>query len=119
MSFALNSVSLAGNLTNDPEKKVFPGGEMTSFGIAINRTWKGKDGAKQEDVTFVDVTAWGKTADFIAKYFKKGRGIYIEGRLKLDQWDDKGSGAKRSKLVVVADSAQFTTPPEKNEDPFA
>ncbi len=118
MSFSLNSVSLAGNLTSDPETKDLPAGKVVNFGIAVNRRWKGKDGVPQEETTFVDVAAWSKTGEFIAKYFKKGRGIYIEGRLKLDQWQDK-DGGKRSKLTVVADNAQFTTPPEKNEDPFA
>ncbi len=120
MSFSLNVVHLAGNLTSDPEKRDLPGGPVVSFSIAINRQWKGKDGTKQEEVTFVDCTAWSRTADFIAKFFKKGRPIYVEGRLKLDQWDDKGSGAKRSKLIVTVDNAQFTSSPDKGEaDPFA
>lgn len=121
MSLNLNVCHLAGNLTSDPETRELPGGGVTNFGIAVNRRWKNKAGEAQEETCFVDCTAWGRTAEFIAKYFAKGRGIYVEGRLQLDQWQDK-EGGKRSKLKVVVESAQFTTAPESKDadvNPFA
>lgn len=120
MGLQLNSVSLAGNLTSNPEAKELPSGAVCNFGIAINRKWKDKAGTQQEDVTFVDCTAWGKTAEFVAKYLVKGRGVYVEGRLQLEQWEDK-TGGKRSKLKVVADRVQFTDAPPSgaDADPFA
>lgn len=119
MSLQLNSISLAGNLTSNPEGRDLPSGPVTNFGIAINRKWKDKAGNPQEDVTFVDCTAWGKTAEFVTKYLVKGRGVYVEGRLQLEQWEDK-AGGKRSKLKVVADRVQFTdAPPQGETDPFA
>lgn len=105
----LNQVTLAGNLTRDPEMRYTPNGiGVCKFGIASNRQWKTESGEKKEEVTFVDVTCFGKTGEAIAKYLSKGRGIFVQGRLKLDQWEDKQSGQKRSKLEVVAESFQFT-----------
>ncbi len=104
-----NKLALAGNLTRDPELKYTPKGTaVCNLGIAINRTWKNEAGEKMEEVTFVDLTAFGRTAEAIAQYLKKGRGIFIDGRLKLDTWDDKTTGKKRSKLGVVVESFQFT-----------
>lgn len=104
----LNRVFLAGNLTRDVELKT-TGGNSTvgSFGLAVNRTWNNAAGEKQEEVTFIDCTAWGKTAEVMAKYLSKGRPVLLEGRLKLDQWEDKKDGSKRSKLSVVVESFQF------------
>lgn len=104
----LNKVTLAGRLTRDPETRTLPKGTtVCQFGLAINRQWKGDDGQKKEEVTFLDCEAWSKTADIIAKYFTKGREIYIEGRIRVDQFDDKTTGQKRSKMKVVVESFQF------------
>jgi single-strand DNA-binding protein len=104
----LNKVTIAGNLTRDPELRFSPKGlAICKFGVAINRTWKGESGDQKEEATFIDVDGFGRTAEAVAQYFKKGKPIYVEGRLKLDQWDDKQSGQKRSKLGVVMESFQF------------
>jgi single-strand DNA-binding protein len=103
-----NRVILAGNLTRDPELRYTPKGTaVAEIGIAVNRSWKDESGQMQEEVTFVDVAAYGRQAEVIGQYLKKGRPILIEGRLKLDSWDDKQTGQKRSKLRVVLESFQF------------
>ena len=103
-----NKVILAGNLTRDPELRYTPKGmAIAKIGLAINRTWKNEAGETKEDTTFVDVDAFGRQAEVIGQYLKKGRPILIEGRLRLDQWDDKQTGQKRSKLGVVLESFQF------------
>lgn len=105
---SFNRVILAGNLTRDPELRYTPKGTaLAKIGLAINRTWKTETGETREEVTFVDVDAWGRQAEVVAQYFKKGRPILIEGRLRLDQWDDKQTGQKRSKLGVVLESFSF------------
>ena len=97
-----------GNLTRDPEVRYTSSGTaIAKLGIAINRYWSNKDGQKQEETTFVDVDAFGRQAETIAQYLKKGRPVMVEGRLKLDQWDDKQTGQKRSKLGVVLENFQF------------
>ena len=107
MSTAYNRVILAGNLTRDPQVRSLPNEkQVADFGLAINHRYKGSDGEMKEDVTFVDCEAWGRTAELVGQYLAKGRACLIEGRLKLDQWEDK-DGQKRSKLKVVADSVQF------------
>jgi single-strand DNA-binding protein len=106
MSF--NKVILLGNLTRDPEMRYTPKGQaIAQIGLAVNRKWKNESGQEQEEVTFIDVTAWGKQAEVLAQYLKKGNPLFVEGRLKLDQWDDKTTGQKRSKLGVVMESFQF------------
>ena len=104
-----NKVILAGNLTRDPELRYTPGGmAIAKFGLAINRKWKdSQSGEMKEEVTFVDIDAFGKTAETIGNFLKKGRPILIEGRLKLDQWDDKQTQQKRSRLGVVLESFNF------------
>ena len=103
-----NKVILAGNLTRDPELRFTPKGlAICKFGLAINRTWTNETGEKKEEVTFVDIDAFGRQAETIAQYLKKGAGIMVEGRLRLDQWDDKQTGQKRSKLGVVVEGFQF------------
>jgi len=104
---SLNRVFLMGNLTRDVELRAAGSSQVGKFGIAVNRKWVAGDGEKREEVTFVDCEAWGKTAEAMAKYLGKGRGVFLEGRLKLDQWDDKESGQKRSKLSVVVEGFQF------------
>ena len=103
-----NKVILAGNLTRDPELRYTPKGTaIAKIGLAINRNWTTETGEKREEVTYVDVDAFGKTAELIGQYFKKGRPILMEGRLKYDTWDDKQTNQKRSKLGVVMESFQF------------
>jgi single-strand DNA-binding protein len=103
-----NKVILAGNLTRDPEVRYTPKGmAIAKFGLAINRTWKNESGETKEEVTFVDIDAFGRQAEVISQYLKKGRPILVEGRLKLDQWDDKQTGQKRSRLGVVLEAFQF------------
>jgi len=113
MAGSYNRVLLMGNLTRDVEVKYLPAREgrednqVASFGLAVNRKFRGRDGQLQDDVTFVDCEAWGKTAENLGKFFSKGRPIFVEGRLKLDQWEDKDGGGKRSKLRVVVENFQF------------
>lgn len=104
----LNKVMLMGNLTRDPEIKYTPKGTaIAQIGLAVNRNFTLDTGEKREEVTFIDVEAYGKQAETIGEYCKKGRPLYVEGRLRLDSWDDKASGQKRSKLKVVLESFQF------------
>src|SRR5947207_14321031 len=103
-----NKVILAGNLTRDPELRYTPKGmAIAKFGLAVNRTWKTETGETKEEVTFVDVDAFGRQAETIAQYMKKGSPFLMEGRLRLDQWDDKQTGQKRSRLGVVLEGFQF------------
>jgi single-strand DNA-binding protein len=105
---SFNKVILMGNLTRDPELRYTPKGTaVAKLGIAVSRKWKSDTGGMQEETTFVDVDAFGRQAETIGQYLKKGRPIMIEGRLKLDQWEDKNTGQKRSKLGVVMESFQF------------
>ena len=103
-----NKVILAGNLTRDPELRYTPKGvAIAKLGMAINRSWRTETGEMKEEVTFVDVDAFGKTAETIGKYLKKGRPILMEGRLRLDTWEDKQTNQKKSKLGVVLETFQF------------
>jgi single-strand DNA-binding protein len=103
-----NKVILAGNLTRDPELRYTPKGTaVVKFGLAINRTWKNESGESKEEVTFVDVDAWGRSAEVIAQYMRKGRPILIEGRLRLDSWEDKNTHQKVSKLKVTLETFSF------------
>jgi len=103
-----NKVLLMGNLTRDPQLKYLPSQmAVAEFGIACNRRFKTAAGEDRDEVTFVDVSAFGKTGELINQYFTKGKPIFIEGRLKYDQWEDKQGGGKRSKLHVIAENFQF------------
>src|SRR3954447_425224 len=103
-----NKVLLLGNLTRDPEVRYTPkGSAVADLGIAVNRQYTLDTGEKREEVTFVDVTFWGRTAEVAGEYLKKGRSVFIEGRLQLDTWDDKQSGQKRSKLRVIGENMQM------------
>jgi len=105
---SFNKVILVGNLTRDPELRYTPKGTaIAKVGIAVNRVWTSEAGEKKEEVTFVDVDVFGRTAENVGQYMRKGRPILIEGRLRLDQWDDKQTGQKRSRLGVVAETVQF------------
>ncbi len=104
----LNKVILYGNLTRDPELKALPSGQqLASFGIATNRSFKGKDGARQEATEFHNLVAFGRTAEVIGQYFKKGRPIYVEGRIQTRSWDDKESGKKNYRTEVIIENFQF------------
>lgn len=105
---SFNKVILAGNLTRDPELRYTPKGTaIAKLAIAVNRRWTGEDGQQRDEVTYVDVDAFGKQAEVIAQYFKKGNPILLEGRLKLDTWDDKQTGQKKSRLGVVLEGFSF------------
>lgn len=102
----LNKAMIYGNLTRDPEKRALPSGQsVTSFAVATNRTYTDKDGKKQEQTEYHDVVAFGKLADIMAQWFKKGRPIYIEGRLQTRSWEQ--DGVKRYRTEIVADTFQF------------
>ena len=105
---SLNKVLLIGNLTRDPELRyTAKGTAIAKVSIAINRHWTDEAGNKKEEVTFVDVDIFGRNAENVGQYLKKGSPTLVEGRLKLDQWDDKQSGQKKSRLGVIADNVQF------------
>ncbi len=109
---SFNKVILVGNLTRDPELRYLPKGTaIAKIGLAVNRVWTNEAGEKKEEVTFVDVDVFGRTAENVGQYMRKGRPILVEGRLKLDQWDDKQTGQKKSKLGVVAETVQFLGSP--------
>lgn len=104
----LNKVLLYGNLTRDPELKALPsGGQVANFGLATNRTFKDKSGQKQETTEFHNIVAFGRTAEIIAQYCKKGRPIYVEGRLQTRSWDDKETGKKNYRTEIIVDTFQF------------
>ena len=104
-----NRVILIGNLTRDPEVRYIPSGmAVAEFGLAVNRPSTDKNtNERKEDVTFVDITLWGREAELAGEYLAKGRPVLIEGRLQMDTWDDKATGQKRSKLKVVGERIQF------------
>ena len=105
---SFNKVLLLGNLTRDPEVRYTPkGSAVCDLGVAVNRVYTTDSGEKREEATFVEVTLWGRTAEVAGEYLKKGRPIFIEGRLQLDSWDDKQTGQKRSKLKVIGESMQL------------
>ncbi len=105
---SFNKVILLGNLTRDPEVRYTPkGSAVCDLGIAVNRVYTTEGGEKREEVTFVDVVLWARLAEIAGEYLKKGRPIFIEGRLQMDTWDDKQTGQKRTKLRVVGESMQL------------
>src|ERR1700688_1735253 len=105
---SFNKVILLGNLTRDPEVRSTPkGGAVYDLGIAVNRVYTTEGGEKREEVTYVDVVLWARLAEIAGEYLKKGRPIFIEGRLQLDTWDDKQTGQKRSKLRVIGETMQL------------
>jgi len=131
---SLNKVLLIGNLTRDPDVRMMSNGRpVCNFGLALNRSYKDAEGNRKDETTFVDVESFGPRAEAVGRFFTKGRAIFIEGRLKLDQWESK-EGEKRSALKVVLDSFEFvdskqesgstvprsgeqTAPPQTNEAP--
>lgn len=114
---SFNKVILMGNLTRDPELRYTPKGmAIAKIGMAVNRRWTSESGEHKEEVTFVDVDAFGKQAETIGQYMRKGGAILIEGRLRLDQWDDKQTGQKRQRLGVVCENFRFVGSAPRNED---
>jgi single-strand DNA-binding protein len=108
MAASFNKVILLGNLTRDPEVRYTPkGSAVCDLGLAVNRQYSLDNGEKREEVTYVDVVLWARLAEIAGEYLKKGRPVFIEGRLQLDTWDDKQSGQKRSKLRVVGETMQL------------
>ena len=104
----LNKVFLYGNLTRDPELKALPSGSnVANFGLATNRTYKDKSGAKQETTEFHNIVAFGRTAEVIAQYCKKGRPIFVEGRIQTRSWEGKEDGKKQYRTEIVVDNFQF------------
>ena len=105
---SFNKVILLGNLTRDPEVRYTPkGSAVCDLGIAVNRVYTTDSGEKREEVTFVEVVLWARLAEIAGEYLKKGRPVFIEGRLQMDSWDDKQTGQKRSRLRVVGESMQL------------
>lgn len=102
-----NTVTLIGNLTRDPELKNLTGDRVVAqFGLAVNRRWRGSDGEPREEAMFIDIEAWGRIAELASQYLTKGSSCLVQGRLKLDTWEDK-DGAKRSRHRIVAEQIQF------------
>ena len=105
---SFNKVILLGNLTRDPEVRYTPkGSAVCDLGIAVNRVYTTDSGERREEVTYVDVVLWARLAEIAGEYLKKGRPVFIEGRLQMDQWDDKQTGQKRTRLRVVGESMQL------------
>ncbi len=112
---SFNKVILLGNLTRDPEMRVTPNGNsICKLGLAVSRVYSTRDGERREETTFVDIDAFGKQAEVISKYMRKGRPMMVEGRLRLDQWETN-EGQKRSKLNVVLENFQFVGGRDENE----
>jgi len=106
MSFT--KVLVYGNLTRDPELRFTPSGsEVCNLSLAVNRKWKNSAGEPQEEVSYLDAVAFGKTADVVSKYFHKGDQIILDGRLKQERWEDKNDGGKRSRVVIQVDRVEF------------
>jgi single-strand DNA-binding protein len=102
----LNKVLLYGNLTRDPEVRALPSGQqVTTFGLATNRTYKDKNGAQQEQTEFHNIVAFGRLAEVMGQYLKKGRPVYVEGRLQTRSWE--ADGQKKYRTEIVVDNFQF------------
>jgi len=105
---SLNKVFLLGNLTRDPDLRALPSGSaVCEFGIAVNRRYTSANGQEVEEPCFVDIVVWGRSAESCKQYLEKGSQVMIEGRLQLDQWEDRNGGGKRSRLRVIAEQVQF------------
>lgn len=108
MARSINQVIMMGNLTRDPEMRTTPNGQnVTSFSLALNRSYKGQDDQWQESTDFIDVVAWAQLGERVNQYLSKGRRCLVQGRLSQRSWDDKESGQKRSKVEVVASDVTF------------
>ena len=106
----LNKIFLIGNLTNNPElRQTQSGASVARFGLAVNQRYKNADGEQKENVCFVNIVAWNKLAEAVEKYLKKGKSVFVEGRLNQNKWE--ADGQKRSKMEVIAKTIQFLSPP--------
>ena len=104
----LNKALIIGNLTRDPELRSLPSGvKVCSFSVATNRVWKDKNGARQESTDYHNIVAFGRQAETVAQYMKKGSSILVEGRMQTRSWEDKTSGEKKYRTEIVADRTQF------------
>jgi single-strand DNA-binding protein len=104
----LNKAIIIGNLTRDPELKSLPSGiKVCSFSVATNRVWKDKNGARQESADYHNVVVFGRQAETVAQYMKKGSSILVEGRMQTRSWEDKTSGEKKYRTEIIADRTQF------------
>lgn len=113
----MNKVHLLGNLTRDPEVRYTPNGTaVTDASIAVNRTWKNKDGEKQEEVSFIDLQIWNGRGEAFAQHNAKGDPVIIHGRLQQQRWEDKTDGTNRSKLVVQVEDWEFVPSRKRGED---
>ena len=116
----LNKVFLMGNLTREPEIRNLPSGTtVCSFGVAVNRQFVNAAGATQEEVCYIDISAFGRTGEVVAQYLHKGSPIFVEGRLRFEQWDDRETGKKRSRLSVIAERVQLIGAPGGRDGSFA
>jgi single-strand DNA-binding protein len=107
---AFNKVILLGNLTADPETRTTPSGQsVTSFSLAVTRTWNDSNGQRQEETSFINCTAWGARGETIAKYVGKGRQLLVSGRLQQRSWEDKDTGKKRSAIDVIVEEFSFVS----------
>jgi single-strand DNA-binding protein len=114
---SFNKVFLMGNLTRDPEIRYTTGGAgVCSFGIAVNRRFTTSHGEDREETCFVDIEVWGKQGESCNTYLTKGSPVFIDGRLRFDQWEDRDSGRKRSRLTVTALQVQFLSQPSRQSD---
>ena len=113
---SLNKVMLIGNLTRDPEIRQTPKGTtVAELGIAVNRKLASENGERREETTFVDIVLWNKQAELAERFLKKGRSIFVEGRLQTDSWEDRETGKKRSKTKVIGERMEFADAPEKSQ----
>ena len=113
---SLNKVMLGGNLTRDPEgRHTTSGHSVCKLGLAVNRRFRDANGQDREEVCFVDIETWGRTADSCRNNLRKGSSVMVEGRLKMEQWTDRESGKNRSRMVVVAERVHFLSPRQSNE----
>lgn len=105
---SVNYCVIGGNITRDPESRYTPKGiALCEFGVAVNRKWKSETGEEKEEVSFINCTAWGKTAETIAQYFRKGSPILVMGRLKMESWEDRDTGKPRQKHIVIVERFNF------------
>jgi single-strand DNA-binding protein len=112
----LNRVMLIGNLVRDPELRYTPKGTaLAEISVAVNRVYKGEDGTRQEETTFIDCTLWSRLAEIAGQYLKKGRLVFLDGRLQLDSWEDRQTGQKRSRMRVVAENLQLLGSRQESE----
>jgi single-strand DNA-binding protein len=115
---SFNKVILIGNLTREPELKFLPKGTaICNISMAVNRRWKNEVGEEKEDVYFADCKSFGKQAEVLAQYVKKGHPLMIEGRLSREEWEDKQTGAKRNATRIIIEQFQFLRQPQPRRRP--